>query len=79
MLLVSLIPIAITLPMAQPAEAWGLQTHMFIVNEAVAGISDEGWQEAFEYYIPELMTGSTTHSAKTIGMTGFPQMKIKME
>ncbi|MFW9932605.1 MAG: zinc dependent phospholipase C family protein [Candidatus Thorarchaeota archaeon] len=59
-LLVSMIPFAITLPMAQPAEAWGLQTHMFIVNEAAASITDEDWKEAFEFYLPELMAGSTT-------------------
>ncbi len=59
-LLFSLIPFAVTLPMAQPAEAWGLQTHMFIVSEAVANISDEGWMTAFEYYLPEIMAGSTT-------------------
>ncbi len=59
-LLVSIVPFAITLPMARPAAAWGLQTHMFIVNEAVSSISDENWKKAFEYYLPELMTGSTT-------------------
>ncbi|MFW9849919.1 MAG: zinc dependent phospholipase C family protein [Candidatus Thorarchaeota archaeon] len=59
-LLVSTIPFAITLPMAQPAEAWGLTTYMFIVSEASDGISDTGWSEAFAYYLPELMSGSTT-------------------
>ncbi|MHA2425649.1 MAG: zinc dependent phospholipase C family protein, partial [Candidatus Thorarchaeota archaeon] len=60
MLLVSIIPFAITLPMAQPAEAWGLTTHMFIVSEAADAVSDSGWAEAFAYYLPELMAGSTT-------------------
>ena len=50
-LLVSMIPFAITLPMAQPAEAWGLTTHMFIVSEAADAISDAGWKEAFDYYL----------------------------
>ncbi|MCK5240437.1 MAG: hypothetical protein KAR33_12850, partial [Candidatus Thorarchaeota archaeon] len=59
-LLVSLVPLAITLPMAQPAEAWGLTTHMFIVSEASDAVSDTGWSEAFAYYMPELMAGSTT-------------------
>ncbi len=59
-LLVSMIPFAITLPLAQPAEAWGLQTHMFIANKAVESISDQGWKDVFEYYLPELLAGSTT-------------------
>ncbi|MFW9909312.1 MAG: zinc dependent phospholipase C family protein [Candidatus Thorarchaeota archaeon] len=59
-LLVSLLPLGISLPMAQPVEAWGLTTHMFIVNEATAGISDTSWSEVFDYYLPELMAGSTT-------------------
>jgi hypothetical protein len=60
MLLVSAIPFAVVLPMAQPAAAWGLQTHMFIVESAVDGISDTGWADAFTYYLPELIAGSTT-------------------
>lgn len=59
-LLLSFVPITITLPSAQPASAWGLTTHMYIVDTAVNTITNSSWLEAFQYYLPELITGSTT-------------------
>ncbi len=60
LLLVPLITGAVFLPMAAPVEAWGLVTHMFIDNRAVAYLSNASWQAAFEYYSPEVLGGSTT-------------------
>jgi hypothetical protein len=59
-LLVSLVPLAITLPHAAPVEAWGLTTHMYIVSEAMDALSNASWAAAFDYYAPELLAGSTT-------------------
>lgn len=59
-LLVTIAPFAIILPMAAPAEAWGLQTHMFMVSEAMSQISNASWYEAYEYYAPEVLAGCTT-------------------
>ena len=59
-LLVTMAPFAIILPMAAPAEAWGLQTHMFMVSEAMSQITNTSWYEAYEYYAPEVLAGCTT-------------------
>ena len=59
MLLIPLIPFAITMQTAMPVEAWGLQTHQFIVTTAMEQISNESWLDAFEYYTPELISGCT--------------------
>ncbi len=50
----------IAAPGPRPAKAWGLATHMFIVTEAVEGITNDSWAEAFDYYSIELMQGCTT-------------------
>lgn len=42
------------------AEAWGLQTHMYIASEAIDAISNTTWRQVFEYYRPEILAGSTT-------------------
>ena len=60
LLLVPVLPAAIVMPNAMQADAWGLVTHMFIVNECIDDIANESWAEAFDYYSPELITGSTT-------------------
>ncbi len=60
LLLLSTVPPMIILPLANTAEAWGLTTHMFMVSEAINGISDTDWAEVFEYYSPEILQGSTT-------------------
>ncbi|MHA1484735.1 MAG: zinc dependent phospholipase C family protein, partial [Candidatus Thorarchaeota archaeon] len=59
-LLVTIAPFAIILPMAAPAKAWGLQTHMFMVSEAMSQITNASWYEAYEYYSPEVLAGCTT-------------------
>lgn len=41
-----------------PTYAWGLATHQFMVDIAADYISTE-WQEAFSYYGPEIIGGST--------------------
>ena len=58
--LVPMLPTVTILPMIAPAEAWGLQTHMFIDSKAITYLSNESWQDAFEYYAPEVLGGSTT-------------------
>ncbi|MGQ4911676.1 MAG: zinc dependent phospholipase C family protein [Candidatus Thorarchaeota archaeon] len=60
LLLVPVLPAAIISPMVQPADAWGLATHRFIVTEAMDHISNSSWAQAFQYYTPELLEGSTT-------------------
>jgi hypothetical protein len=60
LLLVPLLPAAVVLPNAIEADAWGLVTHMFIVNECIDDITNQSWAEAFDYYSPELIQGSTT-------------------
>ncbi|MHA1203704.1 MAG: zinc dependent phospholipase C family protein [Candidatus Heimdallarchaeaceae archaeon] len=37
---------------------WGLSTHQFIVREA-SNIVPDDWKEAFTYYLPEIVSGST--------------------
>jgi len=39
-------------------DAWGHATHYFIVNEAVDGISNDSWADAFQYYGEDLLSGS---------------------
>ncbi|TFF66893.1 hypothetical protein EU520_01780, partial [Candidatus Thorarchaeota archaeon] len=60
LLLMSVVPAAIVFPTAMEADAWGLATHMFMVNECIDGITNQSWAEAFDYYSPELIQGSTT-------------------
>ena len=59
-LLVTMAPFAIILPMAAPVKAWGLQTHIFMVSEAMSQITNTSWYEAYEYYAPEVLAGCTT-------------------
>lgn len=39
-------------------QAWGMFTHQFLVDEADNLVSSE-WQDAFEYYFPEILSGCT--------------------
>ncbi|MGY5873188.1 MAG: zinc dependent phospholipase C family protein [Candidatus Thorarchaeota archaeon] len=39
-------------------DAWGHATHFFIVNEAVENIDNATWQDVFEYYTEDLLSGS---------------------
>lgn len=45
-------------PVTTQVDAWGHASHFFIVDKAVAGISNTSWADAFDYYLPELMGGS---------------------
>ena len=60
LLFVPLLPAAIIAPMVQPVAAWGLETHHFIATEAMDQLSNSSWAEAFLYYTPEILEGSTT-------------------
>ncbi|MHA1882751.1 MAG: zinc dependent phospholipase C family protein [Candidatus Thorarchaeota archaeon] len=60
MLILPIIPFAITSQVVTPVDAWGLTTHQFIVSTARDAISNSSWLEVFEYYTPELLAGSTT-------------------
>jgi hypothetical protein len=60
LLLLPLLPAAVVLPNALEADAWGLVTHQFIVNECIDDVTNQSWAEAFDYYSPELLQGSTT-------------------
>lgn len=53
-------PIAVILPMATPAGAWGQATHQFIAWDALSGITNASWSSAFHYYSPEIIAGCTT-------------------
>lgn len=59
LLLVPLVSAVVILPTARPVSAWGLVTHQFLVNEASSNISNSSWAVAFQYYSPELLSGST--------------------
>jgi len=59
LLLVPLISVAVVFPAAKPVAAWGLVTHQFIVTESYGSISNTSWATAFQYYSPELISGST--------------------
>jgi hypothetical protein len=60
LLLVPLISVVVVFPTVKPVSAWGLTTHQFIVTEASDGISNASWAAAFQYYSPEVLSGSTT-------------------
>ncbi|KXH76746.1 MAG: hypothetical protein AM326_06665 [Candidatus Thorarchaeota archaeon SMTZ-45] len=60
-LIIMLLPLfsaTIITPTITQVDAWGHATHFFIVDKAVAGISNASWADAFDYYLPELMSGS---------------------
>lgn len=59
LLLVPLVSVAVVFPNAKPVEAWGLTTHQFIVSESYSSISNTTWATVFQYYSPELLSGST--------------------
>lgn len=59
LLLVPLVSVAVVFPNAKPVDAWGLTTHQFLVTEASSGITNASWAAAFQYYSPELLSGST--------------------
>ncbi len=60
LLLVSLVPPVLILQSATPVRAWGLATHMFIVTEVGEYISNSSWADAYDFYSPEILKGSTT-------------------
>ncbi len=60
-LIIILLPIFTTVvfsPMTTQVDAWGHATHFFIVENALAEISNQSWADAFDYYLPNLMSGS---------------------
>ncbi|MFW9795005.1 MAG: zinc dependent phospholipase C family protein [Candidatus Thorarchaeota archaeon] len=59
LLLVPLVSVAVVFPTARPVSAWGLTTHQFLVTEASSSIINTTWANAFQYYSPELISGST--------------------
>jgi hypothetical protein len=59
LLLVPLVSIAVIFPSAKPVEAWGLTTHQYIVSESYSSVTNTSWATAFQYYSPELLSGST--------------------
>ena len=60
LLLVPLVSVVVVFPTIEPVSAWGLTTHQFIATEASDGISNASWAAAFQYYSPEVLSGSTT-------------------
>jgi len=57
-LILPLITAIAFLPNPQVADAWGHQTHYFIVNNAVDNIDNNSWANAYEYYTQELLSGA---------------------
>ncbi len=60
-LIILILPLLTTIafiPYPQVVDAWGQQTHYFIVNEAVDNIDNNSWANAYEYYSQELLSGS---------------------
>jgi hypothetical protein len=53
----SLLFIAPSIPRAQ---AWGLATHMWMVDEAIAEMPAGDWKDAFEFFSTAVKSGSTT-------------------
>ncbi len=62
LLVIFMLPMLSVMTFMPPKEtsAWGISTHMFMVSEAMSGITNDSWAEAYEYYAPELLSGSTT-------------------
>ncbi|MBD3158848.1 MAG: hypothetical protein GF309_08685 [Candidatus Lokiarchaeota archaeon] len=62
LLIILMLPMLSVMTFTPPkkADAWGITTHMFMVSEAMNGISNDSWAEAYEYYAPEVLSGSTT-------------------
>ncbi|MFW9809469.1 MAG: zinc dependent phospholipase C family protein [Candidatus Thorarchaeota archaeon] len=59
LLLAPLVSVAVVFPIAKPVAAWGLTTHQFLVTESSSSIVNTSWAAAFQYYSPELLSGST--------------------
>ncbi len=57
-LILPLITAIAFLPNPQVADAWGQQTHYFIVNEAVDNIDNNSWANVYKYYTQDLLSGS---------------------
>jgi hypothetical protein len=60
-LIIMLLPIftaVVFTPLVTTVDAWGHATHFFITEEAMAGISNQSWAKAFEYYSVEVISGS---------------------
>ncbi len=57
LLILPLLTTVAFLPMPH-VDAWGYQTHYFIVNNAVDNIDNNSWAQAFKYYTQELLSGS---------------------
>ncbi|MFX1563806.1 MAG: zinc dependent phospholipase C family protein [Promethearchaeota archaeon] len=53
----SLVLIAPSIP---KTKAWGLATHMWMVDEAIAEMPAGDWKTAFEFFSAEVKSGSTT-------------------
>ena len=60
LLLVPLVSVVVVSPTVKPVSAWGLVTHQFLVTEASSNISNSSWADAFQFYSPEVLSGSTT-------------------
>ena len=56
-LLVSTITAITVLPQPTAVEAWGWNTHQFIVSEAIDNLTNETWKEVFDFYSPEILSG----------------------
>ena len=60
-LIIMLLPIftaVVFTPMVTRVDAWGHATHFFITEQAMAGISNQSWANAFEYYSTQVIGGS---------------------
>jgi hypothetical protein len=60
-LIIMLLPIftaVVFTPMVTKVDAWGHATHFFITEQAMAGISNQSWANAFEYYSTQVIGGS---------------------
>lgn len=60
LILLSMAAITMTGLLGSRTDAWGLSTHMAIVSEASDRITNSTWNEAFDFYAPELLAGATT-------------------
>jgi hypothetical protein len=52
--------IPVGLPQIPTTQAWGLATHMWMVEQAIDAMPAGEWQEAFEFFAAQLKAGSIT-------------------
>ena len=60
-LIILILPLLTTiafLPVPTTVDAWGHETHYYIVNEAVDNISNASWADAFTFYTEDLLSGA---------------------